>query len=128
MKPVHFHADDEHRILRGLQPAYDLGCGFVNRTLIDAQLNLFDARQRADIGTHHVARHFEIDGTLELERHFNRLANLRRSGARIVEDGAELRDLLKDLELRVVRLHLVMHLHAQAFFRFAGAAGNDDER
>jgi hypothetical protein len=34
----------------------------------------------------------------------------------IVEHGAELGDLLKNLELRVVRLHLVMHLHAEALF------------
>ncbi len=128
MKPVHLDADDQHRILRGRQPADDLLRRFFDGALVDAQLDLLDARERADVGEHHVARHFEIDRPLELERHLDGLANLRRGRARIVEHRAELGDFLINLELRVVRLHLVMHLHAEALLRFARAAGDDDQR
>ena len=119
---MHLHADDQHRVLRGPQPADDFLRRLFDRAGIDAQLDLLDAGHRADVGKYHVARHFEIDRALEFQRHLDGFANLGGRRAWIVEHGAELRHLLKYLELRVVRLHLVMHLHAQPLFRLAGAA------
>ena len=96
--------------------------------MIVGQLLVPEISGHQDVVEHHVARDLEINRTTGFQRHLDRPRDVQGRRQRIVEDGGIFGDFLIDLQLRLERLHLVVHGDGFSLLEMARAAAENDQR
>ena len=127
-EPMNLYADDEHGQPCPAEPLDDF-CGGLSYggSSTFSSTSLKFGRHR-DVHRRHITWNFEIDRTLEFERHIDGSPYFCRGRSRVIHNGCEFNDLLIHAELGLERFHLVMHEQARFFFKLAGPARNHNQR